>query len=113
MAKSSAWLKHLQEKQALQEKIHVEIQRRFALQQAQDIAVIAIHTAFGFGAERAKKFCAAYSAVFEEYAKMAITDGKDDADIEYTRGKVDELLKETLGDAFVPWDERYAWCFGK
>ena len=38
---------------------------------------------------------------------MTITDAKDDRYIDYTKGKVDGLLKEILGDKFVPWEQRY------
>lgn len=32
---------------------------------------------------------------------------KDDKSIDYTKGKIDGLLKELLGEDFVPLEERY------
>ena len=40
-------------------------------------------------------------------AKLAISDGADDPDIEYTRAKVDAKLAQIMGENFVPWEGRY------
>jgi hypothetical protein len=111
MPKKNTWLARQQAAAEVRAAARAEIQRRFALQQAQDMAVIALNQAFGFGPERTKKFVEAFNGVFEMYADMAIEDAKDDADIEYTRVKLDEVLKEACGESFIPWDERYAWVY--
>ena len=82
-------------------------QRLFTIQQCADMMLIALNDAFGFGADRLHKLEEAYFAVFEEYAKMAIEDGRSDPDIEYTRAKVDAKLAQIMGEWFRPWDERY------
>ena len=111
MAKVNAWLARQQAIADAKAKIRQETARRFALQQAQDIAVITLNRVFGFGAERAREFVINYNGYFEAYADMAIADSKDDDSIEYTRAKMDGVLKEILGDYFVEWDERYKWVF--
>lgn len=42
-----------------------------------------------------------------EIAEMTLADAKDDKTIDYTKGKVDGMLKELLGDKFEPWEVRY------
>lgn len=111
MPKKNTWLARQQAAAEVRATARAEIQRRFALQQAQDMAVIALNQAFGFGPERTKKFVEAFNGIFEMYADMAIEDAKGDADIEYTRVKLDEVLKEACGDNFVPWEERYEWVY--
>lgn len=111
MAKVNNWLARQQAMAEIRATAKAEMHRRFALQQSQDMAVIALHEAFGFGADRCKKFVDTYNAVFEHYADMAIEDAKDDDDIDYTRGKFDEMLKTICGEYFIPWDERYDWVY--
>lgn len=111
MPKKNTWLARQQAAAEVRATARAEIQRRFALQQAQDMAVIALNQAFGFGPERTKKFVEAFNGIFEMYADMAIEDAKGDADIEYTRVKLDEVLKEACGESFVPWEERYEWVY--
>lgn len=82
-------------------------QRLFTIQQCSDMMLIAAADEFGFGADRLVRLKRKYDEVFAEYAKMAISDGADDPDIVYTREKVDRKLKQILGDAFSPWEERY------
>lgn len=38
---------------------------------------------------------------------MALNDVKDDKQINYTKGKIDQILEKIMGDKFVPWEERY------
>lgn len=82
-------------------------QRLFTIQQCSDMMLIAANAAFGLGSDRLAKLKETYDEVFREYAEMAIADGADDPDIEYTRAKVDAKLKQVLGDRFVPWEDRY------
>lgn len=82
--------------------------REFTIQQCEDMMIIAANRAFGFGADRAKVLVNEYRAVLLEYAKMTLDDAKDDKQIWYTKGKVDDQLKQICGDWFVPWEERYS-----
>ena len=87
--------------------VELRWQREFTIQQCCDMMLIALNDEFGFGADRLHKMEEVYYAVFAEYARMAIADGKDDPDIEYTRAKVDAKLRQIMGDHFRPWGERY------
>lgn len=103
MAKHNAWLTQMQAKQAVRE----QQARLFAIQQAKDMMLIAAGDAFGFGPERAKRLADAYDKAFMDYANMTLTDAKDDKQIWYTKGKIDDRLREICGEYFVPWEERY------
>lgn len=103
MAKQSAFLQQIQKQKAAD----MDIQRRFTIQQCEDMMIIAANAAFHFGPVRAKRLRDAFRAVFVGYAVTALDDGKDDKDIVYTRAKVDIALKNALGENFVEWDERY------
>ena len=87
--------------------LDLRFQREFTIQQCCDMMLIAANDAFGFGADRLAKLQETYYAVFTEYAKLAISDGADDPDIEYTRAKVDAKLAQIMGENFVPWEGRY------
>lgn len=84
-----------------------ESARRFAVQQSKDIALIAAHEAFGLGPERLKRFSDVFDRIFLEYADMVLEDAKSDRDVEYTKAKIDEILKSICGPYFDPWKERY------
>lgn len=107
MAKVSSFAKKIQMQAAAKAEVH----RRFALQQAQDMACIALNDAFGFGPERCERFVIAFGKIFTEYADLCIEDAKSDSEIIYTKAKVDDMLRRAMGDKLVPFDERYSWCF--
>lgn len=111
MAKPSAFAMKLQRQAEAKATLKGEMARRFALQQGQDIACIALHVAFGFGPERIKRFVDAYAQVFNEYASKALEDAKDDDEIIHTKYVMDKLLTECFGEELCPFDERYKWCF--
>lgn len=94
-------------RQQLRHDIDMRAQREFTIQQCSDMMLIALNEAFGFGADRLKKMEEIYLAVFSEYVRMAIADGKDDPDIEYTRAKLDAKLQQIMGEYFRPWEDRY------
>lgn len=81
--------------------------RELTVQQCQDLTMIALNRAFGFGPERLHQFAAAYGQVWEDYAELTVTDSEDDKSIVYTKAKVDEVLKRICGPYFIPFDERY------
>lgn len=72
-----------------------------------DAWIIALHDEFGFGTERCKKALQAYLNTDKEIADLIINDHKDDERFEYTKTRIDNKLKEALGDLFVPFEERY------
>ena len=82
-------------------------QRRFTLQQAADMMLIAANEAFGFGPERLHRLLLAYQETWDEYADLALDDAAADKDIEYTRAKIDEKLRQICGPYYVEWGERY------
>lgn len=78
----------------------------FARQFMADIMQITLNREFGFGKDRIKRFCKAFSEMHDELASMWNSDSKD---MEFTKHKIDEALKQIAGDEFVPWEERYAF----
>ena len=103
MAKPSGFLLKLEAKQ----KENMRIQRLFTIQQCEDMALLAANEEFGFGPVRCARLRAAFRRVFREWAVLAVEDGRDDRDIEYTRGKLDQRLQQVLGREFQPWEQRY------
>lgn len=103
MGKRNGYLDRLAANQAVRDRQT----RRFALQQAKDMMLIAAHTKLGFGPDRCKKLGDAFDEVFSVYADITLEDAKTDKDIWYTKEKVDAALREACGEYFVPWEERY------
>lgn len=103
MAKNSKWLAEQQRKQAATLAYH----RRFTMQWCADAAIIAAHEVFQRKGEKLVEFHNAFVKYANEIAEMTLADAKDDKAIDYTKGKVDGQLKELLGEAFQPWEERY------
>lgn len=97
-------------KNAYAKKIRNEMRRHAAAQQAVDIqmakdaATLAAHEVFKMGPGRAPLFSAAFDAALREIASLTV---EDTPDMEYTKAKLDDRLKEICGDSFVPWEERY------
>lgn len=94
-------------RQQAQKKAELEAHRRFTFQWASDAAILAAHEVFQRKGEILVQFHEAYQRRCNQIAEITITDAKDDKTIDYTKGKIDGQLKEILGDAFVPWEERY------
>lgn len=94
---------YLQRVQAARQKDSLE-NYFFARQFMADIMQITLNREFGFGRERIKRFCKAFSEMHDELATMWNADSKD---MEFTKHKIDEALKQIAGDEFVPWEERY------
>ena len=96
------------QKEIRQLKIDIEFMKGFTLQQSLDIALLTLHNEFGFGPDRNAKFEEAFRKTFIEFAQMCVDDGRDDADIVYTKEKMDRMLRAACGDDILPFDERYA-----
>jgi len=82
-------------------------QLKFTKQQCEDIAIIVLAESFGFGEKRAAEFREAFRKEFKEQVGKAIRDGKDDPEIVYTMGKIDEKLRQVLGSGFEEQEDRY------
>lgn len=95
------------ERVAAERKAELEIRTRFTVQMSVDAALIAAADVFGCGEKRAKQFMDRFASVYNDMARMAIEDARDDKEISYTKAKVDERLKEICGKHFCPWEERY------
>ena len=96
------------QKEIRQLKIDIEFMKGFTLQQSLDIALLTLHNDFGFGPDRNAKFEEAFRKTFVEFAQMCVDDVRDDADIVYTKEKMDRMLRTACGDDILPFDERYA-----
>lgn len=103
MAKQSGYLKRLD----AQNKAKQGRQLIFAMQYAEDAAMMAAAEVFGMGEERAKRFGRAYCKYVNEISKLIFADSKDDKDCEYSRAKIDQRLSEICGKYFQPWEVRY------
>lgn len=90
-----------QQAEATQERDH------FVRVMCQDMALIALNEAFGFGEERLKRFADAYAATWEKWATATNNDAKDDKFAEYSRVRYEELLQRICGRYYVPDKERY------
>lgn len=96
------------QKEIRQLKVDIEFMKGFTLQQSLDIALLTLHNDFGFGPDRNAKFEEAFRKTFVEFAQMCVDDGRDDADIVYTKEKMDRMLRAACGEDVLPFDERYA-----
>lgn len=75
-----------------------------------DAAIIAAHEVFGMGPGRAAAFANAYTEAIEQLAGMYVDDcdNNGDKNIDYSKGKRDELIRGIVGEAnFVPFDRAY------
>lgn len=108
MPKPNAYVQLLNaQKQIKKLQKDIYIVRKFALQQALDIAMIALHDEFQFGPKYEARFEDAFRRALMEYAEMCTSDSADDPEIVYTKEKVDRALRAACGE-IIPFDERYA-----
>lgn len=103
MAKPSAYAMKLK----AQKQFELEQMRLFTMQWCADAAALAANDVFKRKGKKIVEFLKAMEKYSQEIASTTLEDAKTDKDIEYTKAKVDERLKEILGDDFQPWDERY------
>lgn len=85
----------------------IKIHRLFTMQWCADAAILAANEVFQRKGKKLVEFHNAFTRYAEEIAEMTLADAKDDKTIDYTKGKLDERLKELLGEDFQPWEERY------
>ena len=79
-------------------------QQMIDMQMAKDAALIAAAEVFHMGPGRVPAFSAAFDAALHDIAKMTVEDTKD---MEYTKTKLDQRLRQICGEHFIPWGERY------
>ena len=79
-------------------------QQMAALQMAKDAALIAAAEVFHMGPGRTPAYSAAFDQAIHDIAAMTVEDTKD---MEYTKTKLDQRLRQICGEHFVPWEERY------
>lgn len=114
MAKPSAFMRQIE----AQTKRLCDLQRRFTIQQMEDMAVIAFGELYSShhddedpSQDLVADFLNELRLTLLEYAETAIDDdakdGNNDPRLNYTKGKIDAALQRLLGDKFVPWEERY------
>lgn len=108
MGKPNTYVQLLNAQREIAElKANIEAIKGFTLRQAEDMAMIALNLEFGFGPVYNERFENRFMQVFLEYARMCVADGADDAEIVYTKEKVDRALRVARGK-ILPFDERYA-----
>ena len=79
-------------------------QQMIDMQMAKDAALIAAAEVFHMGPGRVPAFSAAFDQALHDIAAMTVEDTKD---MEYTKTKLDQRLRQICGEHFVPWEERY------
>ena len=102
MAKNE-YLKKLQ----IQKAVEMREQRLHTIAFCADAAILAANEIFQRKGKKLVEFFEAYVKYAHEIAEMTIEDAKGDKSLEYTKTKVDERLKELLGEDFTPWEVRH------
>lgn len=103
MANNSGYLAR---QQAIK-KEELRLTRLFALQYAADAAAIAANKVFHRRGDIIVEFLTEFMLEAERIAKITLKDAKDDKEIDYTKGTVDNELKRILGDKAQTWEHRY------
>lgn len=109
MAKPNTYLQLVKaRKQIAQLQQDIYHYKGFTMQQCLDMAMIALNQEFSFGPVYNKRFEKRFREVFVEFADLCVDDGADDADLVYTKEKLDQLMRTAYGEDLLPFDERYA-----
>ena len=90
-----------------QRKIWMDIQRRFTIQQCEDVLLIVMHDSFGWGEKRCRRLQKAFREAMDDYILFAMRDDMDDRNLNYTKGKLDEQLRRILKDETIRFEDRY------
>lgn len=107
MSKPSGWAIMAQQ---MAKKIVAE-QTRVRLMIGFDAAVIAAHEALQLGPGRAAAFANAFHEALDDLAELYLQDYQD-KEMEYGKGKRDEVIRKILGEAnFVPYDRLYGGTY--
>lgn len=73
----------------------------------QDAGFVTNHIKFKFAEKRNADWGEKYLEVLNHFADLILTDDEDDPDLVYSKAKIDSLVKEAVGEYFIPFDERY------
>lgn len=93
----------------LQREFEIRTRRliRFYIQQHNDISMIALNRAFGFGPDRLKKYNDTLKELWPVFSDIRWEDGQQDKDEVYSKGVLDREMKKICGQYFAPWEQRY------
>lgn len=95
-------------KAQVREHLAYQKQLDIALQMGLDSATIAANEILGMEEDKAAAFVKCYMDTYSEICRMITEDSKDDPDIIYSTAKVDERIRQIVGEqVFRPWEERY------
>lgn len=72
-----------------------------------DAAFFAAADVFQMGPGRCEAFGQAMVDYLHEMAGMMINDGRNDAELAYAFGKVDQRMQKICGEKFEPWEVWY------
>lgn len=105
MGKQNAYLAKLQ----AQKEAEIAAHRKFTINWCADAAILAANEVFQRRGKKLAEFRDVYMRYAHEIAEMTMDDAKADKSLEYTKYKLDERLKDLLGEDFKTWDERYTF----
>lgn len=115
MPKGSFFLAKVEEEYARKlEQMRREYEQKLAMERhfsrvfQLDMVTLALGR-MGWGEKRFRNFDKMLSEVQDEFVDGVHEDMKDDPDVWYSKGKLDQELKQYTGKFFVPFDRRYAW----
>lgn len=78
------------------------------IQMMKDVATITANKVLGLGPGRAEAFLKTYDEVANMVAEMFVEDSADDRQLWYSKAKLDEQLKDIVGEEnFQSYEERY------
>lgn len=84
----------------------LRVTRRAVRQDTADMAVLALHRAFGFGPDRNKRFMDELNQVAREVGDLVDGDTKDGM---FAIARFEGCLQEAEGPYYSPRSERYGW----
>lgn len=94
-------------KQIQSRKLMMDAQRLFTIQYCSDLMAIMLHREFGFGAERCNRALQAFGRLHDEFMLDALEDDQNDRNLNFTKGNLDNLLREIFKDKTQSFEQRY------
>lgn len=115
MPKGSFFLAKVQEEYERKlEQMRIEYEQKLAMERhfsrvfQLDMVTLALGR-MGFREKKFREFDKTLSEVQGEFVDGVHEDLKDDPDVWYSKGKLDQELQQYTGKLFAPFDKRYAW----
>lgn len=105
--KKSGYLQKLEKKNELKYAVQFDKKMDILQQICIDASFMAASDVFQMGPGRCEKFGQALVDYIHEIAEILNDDAKQDMDLTYSKGKIDERLKKICGDKFDCWEDRY------